>query len=447
MEPVRNVQPGELRLAWLLLAVLAVLSFPSESGRITTTIGLLGFVPGALILANRKWSVQIASELDKLLAGSLGRMSLAVSLAAAMFIGMIFLPFVGIFMIAVVSEIMWLVALLSGASLARLFPSVTMAGAVSLGTLVASDAILNWHPVAREVGAPTELAQWRDRYDNVKDNNFFRFRSRYEDTRRRPGVRRIITLGDSFTEGHGIWSSDSTWPAQLERELNATAEGPPTEVINMGHGGFTTANEAELLRRIGWQFDPDLVIVQWLDNDAYPSFPNMRWEDPEDVTLIPPPFNSGFIRKSAIVSLLERALAARISKRRPTRSFYAPGEVGWLQLQAALKEMADSARQRCVPIVLAAYPYLFPGTWTAETYAERDLTQMVTALGKKDGYHVLDLTDVFATTTHPEEVWWVTPYDSHPNAVAQHRAVLVMSRFLREQRLLPDSAGSHPRCR
>ncbi len=128
------------------------------------------------------------------------------------------------------------------------------------------------------------------------------------------------------------------------------------------------------------------------------------------------------------------------------RSLYAPERKGWHELQAALKEMADSARRRCVPIVLVAYPYLFPGTWTPETYPERDLNRLVTDAARKDGFETLDLTDVFATTTHPEQDWWVTPYDSHPNATAQHRATLAIARFIRERHLLPDTPRSHPRC-
>lgn len=42
----------------------------------------------------------------------------------------------------------------------------------------------------------------------------------------------------------------------------------------MARAGYTTPNEAELLRRVGWQFDPDLVIVQFFVNDALLSSPN-----------------------------------------------------------------------------------------------------------------------------------------------------------------------------
>ena len=60
--------------------------------------------------------------------------------------------------------------------------------------------------------------------------NSLQFRDREPGTKR-PGTRRVAVLGDSFTEGHGIWSSDSTWPAQLERELSSGPEGRPTEVV------------------------------------------------------------------------------------------------------------------------------------------------------------------------------------------------------------------------
>ena len=53
-----------------------------------------------------------------------------------------------------------------------------------------------------------------------------------------PGIKRIITIGDSFTSGVGA-ENDQTFSSVLERELDLA--GHRIEVLNTGVGGFGTA--------------------------------------------------------------------------------------------------------------------------------------------------------------------------------------------------------------
>lgn len=79
------------------------------------------------------------------------------------------------------------------------------------------------------------------------------------------GVYRILVLGDSVTLGHGV-EDEATFSSHIERQLSAHRR---TEVINMGVSGFGTAEELIQLRNIGWQYDPDLVILTYFPNDPY----------------------------------------------------------------------------------------------------------------------------------------------------------------------------------
>jgi len=77
----------------------------------------------------------------------------------------------------------------------------------------------------------------------------------------------------------------------------------------MAQRGYTLANEAELLRRLGWQFSPDLVVVQFYINDALPSGPNLqrvdsRWLIPRR-SLLPTFARDGTIGSSAALAVLE----------------------------------------------------------------------------------------------------------------------------------------------
>ncbi|MGB8338258.1 MAG: GDSL-type esterase/lipase family protein, partial [Burkholderiales bacterium] len=79
------------------------------------------------------------------------------------------------------------------------------------------------------------------------------------------GIFRVLVLGDSVTLGHGV-EDGGTFSAVLGRSLSRTR---PTEVINMGVSGFGTAEELIQLREVGLQYQPDVVVVAYFQNDPY----------------------------------------------------------------------------------------------------------------------------------------------------------------------------------
>ena len=81
------------------------------------------------------------------------------------------------------------------------------------------------------------------------------------------GEFRIVVLGDSYTVG-GQVPYAQTFPAVLEERLH-DAGYPNVRVINAGVGGYTTFNEAGLLREdLSW-LQPDLVVVAaYVGNDV-----------------------------------------------------------------------------------------------------------------------------------------------------------------------------------
>ena len=73
---------------------------------------------------------------------------------------------------------------------------------------------------------------------------------------------RIIALGDSFTFGHYVNTSDN-WPEQLEDMLNANPpcqDGRRYEVINLGERGYDVQYIAYRYRNRGKKYQPDLII-------------------------------------------------------------------------------------------------------------------------------------------------------------------------------------------
>jgi len=73
---------------------------------------------------------------------------------------------------------------------------------------------------------------------------------------------RILILGDSYTFGPYLENAH-TFPAILEKTLGYA------EVINAGHGGYTISHEASLYFERAQYTEPDIVVLQVLDNDVW----------------------------------------------------------------------------------------------------------------------------------------------------------------------------------
>lgn len=78
---------------------------------------------------------------------------------------------------------------------------------------------------------------------------------------------RIVVLGDSYTFGLGMQLNE-TLPKQLEIKLNEDTK-MNYEVLNFGVPSFNTKEEVEMLKGIGLKYQPDSVIVAFMDNDVY----------------------------------------------------------------------------------------------------------------------------------------------------------------------------------
>lgn len=103
-------------------------------------------------------------------------------------------------------------------------------------------------------------------------NNSLGFRTPERPLAKPPGTRRVVTLGGSTT-----WDGpddDTTWPALLEKRLNAHygARGHRVEVVNLAVDGAPSAVSLLWLALVGVAYAPDLVISGDGVNDVAASF-------------------------------------------------------------------------------------------------------------------------------------------------------------------------------
>jgi lysophospholipase L1-like esterase len=78
------------------------------------------------------------------------------------------------------------------------------------------------------------------------------------------GVKRIVSLGDSFTVGYEV-QVEECFSSVLERELKEF--GYNVEVLNAGVSGFSNAEEVLYFERELIKYDPDLVLLSFFVND------------------------------------------------------------------------------------------------------------------------------------------------------------------------------------
>jgi HEAT repeat protein/lysophospholipase L1-like esterase len=151
----------------------------------------------------------------------------------------------------------------------------------------------------------TDWQQWDGEFYTVKsaaagwppweDYNSDGLRDREHDLAKPPGVRRIVCLGDSTTLGWGI-GPEQAYPQVLEELLESAGE--PSEVFNVGLGGWSTRQERIAYRRIARKYRPDVVLLGLCLNDVAEMQNNLSR---------PPGWLAALHRRSALVRRVVRA--------------------------------------------------------------------------------------------------------------------------------------------
>jgi lysophospholipase L1-like esterase len=115
------------------------------------------------------------------------------------------------------------------------------------------DAVLDWRYVPN---SEVHFGKLTFRYNNAG------FRDVDHEVEKPPGVRRVVVVGDSVSEGVGV-ETDHVFARVLQSRL-----GQGHEVINIATSGLNTPQEVHLLEREGLKYQPDLVILNLVLNDA-----------------------------------------------------------------------------------------------------------------------------------------------------------------------------------
>lgn len=262
-----------------------------------------------------------------------------------------------------------------------------------------------------------------------------------------PGVRRVLVLGDSFTYGLGVRNERAPFPAVLQRELNRDwprGRGP-YEVLNGGISGSLTGQWVDLLRRVGPQLEPDVVLAVFFlrdgtrDRTISDFFGVIRDEIAQrnaDSALYQLSYLVRWIR-----DLQDRRRVARAYTETLLDAYFGSPEqtVQWDLAQRHLLMLRDMARAQGAVFGLAVFPMLVE---LDEGYPFRAVSDLLMEFAAARGIPAHDLLPAFLGREAAD--LWVSPLDQHPNEAGHAVAadsLLPFVRALLEQAATRKEAG------
>jgi len=95
--------------------------------------------------------------------------------------------------------------------------------------------------------------------------NSYGMRGKEVQLQKTPGVKRIVTLGDSVTDGYFV-ANKETYPSYLEDIL--VSDGRKAEILSVARGGGSIDKELAMLKII-MPLKPDIVILVFVTNDIF----------------------------------------------------------------------------------------------------------------------------------------------------------------------------------
>jgi GDSL-like Lipase/Acylhydrolase family len=224
------------------------------------------------------------------------------------------------------------------------------------------------------------------------------------------GAVRILTLGDSFTEGSTVGETE-VFTARMQQA------DPRLEVLNAGVGGYGTVQELLYLTSEGMRFKPDLVLLLFYENDLtdntlsyYATFGPRPYATLDGTTvriidrldpsrfeafILPLPFRSFLNRHSYLYYYLntrvyQRLAAARMEALQTADMNRTPPPARMQILFGILARIKEALDQQHVPLVVVHIP---SRDEVARGASENGLA--ITDHCRQVGMNCLSLTDRF----------------------------------------------------
>lgn len=247
------------------------------------------------------------------------------------------------------------------------------------------------------------------------------FRGREVTVAKPNGTVRVVGLGDSVMFGWGV-NQGRDYLSQLEKRLQEEARGGHrVEVLNFAVPGYNTVMEVETFKRKALRFEPDLVILHMMLNDArLPTFMATRR-----------PILS--LRYSALWELFQGGEPP--GRSHPERYAHMVGDRA---MEDALAELARLADEQSIPVLV---------TTLAEPARPAGMVERVV---KTYRFFAADPQPVFSSFLERRgygwedfgHVFYLSRRDHHPNQTGHRLYARALAREIRRSGLLPRPSRS-----
>ncbi|MBN1270312.1 MAG: hypothetical protein JXB04_12045 [Kiritimatiellae bacterium] len=259
----------------------------------------------------------------------------------------------------------------------------------------------------------------------------------------RPGVFKVLLLGDSFTFGYGT-DQANTFSARLEDLLNET--GVEAYVLNTGVTGWGTVQELLYARDHLEEFDPDVIVLTFCENDQIddevflrggadgllPNFRGKRWirDHSKLYTLFYEAvyqrlYARLFNRRVEDAKSVESPVNNQVAQPIPlSRTIDIVQDEWWKRTDAAIKDFRDhylSVNPAGVMLVQSA------------CFWRPDITQQLEYIADRDDLRFVDLTTDISDRNREE---LLLSYDPHWNETMHE---IVAQRLFREIQAIRDT--------
>jgi len=227
---------------------------------------------------------------------------------------------------------------------------------------------------------------------------------------------RIVVLGDSITFGQGVELNES-YPKVLEKLLNECGNGG-YEVLNFGMPGANIAEKVEILKTKAIKFDPDLIVVQWLGDDA------VDWNEYSE------------IEKTALQEFVKKSGKSE-KDLTGLEKYYIDKKSYEEYLKELLYERQDEALERIEKSFEKLYPIVQNDSDVLIFIWEADKNQLplLKEISKTYNWTAVDLSEILSE--YPKNKMVINPEDEHPTAFAHKIIAEELYKNLLSSNLVP----------
>lgn len=269
--------------------------------------------------------------------------------------------------------------------------------------------------------------RWFDRHFHINDSGFRDSYPLYHNMMR-PGRRRIMFLGDSFTAAHGVPDVEDRFANLIRERL------PDTEVHVFAECGWDTGAELDIVRKASeFQYELDIVVLVYCLNDIADISPQWQTVMQSVYEKDRPGF---FVESSWLINAMHHRLKAA---RDPNISKYYDfvhdnyeGDV-WEEQQQRLTELNRLVGESNGRLAVVTFPFLHA---LGDSYAYADVHSRLDEFWSSLGVPHLDLLKTYSGKSPGEIV--VNRFDAHPNESSHKMAADAIEPFL--QSLLANAS-------